>query len=64
MNSLLREYLAKRLRSLHREAVKYSEPVDAASTEGAITELELLWAEILQEDAPTKKELFKKQKAN
>lgn len=54
----VKKYLTKTLKNLHREFEGTIDTLDAAIIQGSIMQLELLWFEFLQEDAPMKEELF------
>ena len=54
----LRDYLKKALIDLHDESDSAMEMLDAASAEGAIAQLEILWNDLLEEDPPRKDQLL------
>lgn len=61
---LLKLYLIRALGELHRESIRYDTPIEAASIEGAIGELELLWIEMFQESPPSRDDILKKEIIN
>lgn len=58
----LKDYLRKALKALHREHERASDNESALCAEAALSELELLWEAMFQEDPPTAKQLTKKKK--
>lgn len=60
----LKDYLRKALRALHRDHKKADDWDEAQCVEAALAELEMLWDAMFEEDPPTAKELYKKDKTN
>lgn len=58
----LKEYLKKAMRALHRDCDKSIDKEDSLWAEAALSELEMLWDAMFEEDPPTKKQLTKKKK--